>query len=218
MNTHAKTSAFVMGLIAGIINVLAAILVIIAMADPISSSLTGGGFAGGGLMYNQTTIIFYIAFIVLSVINLIGSAVCKTQRIAGGVMMLITALALLAFWIYFISLFGFAFSYLPFHYVIIVIVLVVAQLLSIIAAIICFTRPKMPMYGQPYGQPPYGQPYGQPPYGQPPYGQPYQQPPYGQPYQQAQPAQPSYPQQPQPVQAEPVEPAEPAEPADTDQP
>lgn len=198
MNQRAKTPAFVLGLIGGILNAVFSIFLVfgtielLAYADYFDLTLP---------------ILIIVAVILVCIMNLIGACVCRNRRTVGGALMLISG--------------GLLFIYLIFSIIdggtsipggtAVVIVWMIAEILSIIGAIMCFTGSGAPVqyqtYGQPYGQPyqPYGQsqqPYAQPPYGQPqqpyaqqPYGQPqqqpYAQPPYGQPQQQPY-AQPPY--------------------------
>jgi hypothetical protein len=179
MYNRAKTSAFVLGLIGGILNTLFAILALIGLMAALefaSSYLDATG-----------PIILVAAVILVCIVNLVGACICRNKRVAGGTIMIITASLLLIYLIISMSSPYSGFG-MTIETTIVQILWIITQLMSIIGAILCFTpgRPVQyqPQYGQPYGQPPYGQPYGQPPYGQP--QQPYGQPQYGQhnPYQQ----------------------------------
>ncbi len=168
MNKNGKTSSFVMGLIAGSLNIIIGIIVLIAgvAATSIASSY-------GANIFDS---IWPVALVfVLTIINLVGGCVVSASRIAGGVMMMVTGLPLLILFIIFtinltsqLSDFGY-YSYGYSGTVIVIAVLIfITELLSIIAAIIAFSGPKafVPSYGQPYqgyGQQPY-QGYGQQPY------------------------------------------------------
>ncbi len=187
MNKKGKTSAFVMGLIAGILNMIMGILMIfVATAASMSSSYGA----------TITTAWMLALVVILTIINLVGGCVVLSNRIAGGVLMMISGLPMLI--IFIVNTVNFTsiipdFSYYSYGYgsqvLVVAVFMMIIELLSIIAAIIAFSGPKAfaPYYGQPY--PGYGQPpfpgYGQPPYqgyGQPPY-QGYARPPqqgYGQ--------------------------------------
>ncbi len=187
MDKRGRTSAFVLGLIAGIFNILLSIIFLFAgIVASAGSSLLGLGSATGIIWA-----ILALAFIA-AIINLIGGCICRSNRTAGGVMMLVTALPLLI-----LSLIGLislgAYPYYGLEgSIILCVFLLIIELLSIAGAVLAFVPPKTTgySYGQPY--PGYGQmPYGQQPYqgyAQQPYQnyaqQPYQgygQPPYGQP-------------------------------------
>ena len=195
MNQKGKTSAFIMGLIAGIFNIILGIILLL------------GGLVASSVTYmlnfsaetSMIGIIFGLVFVV-TIVNLVGGCVVGSHRIAGGVMMMVSSLPLLI--VSLISVIGSAMaSYYDYDSagLLFGVFILIIELLSVIAAIIAFSGPKafsVP-YGQGYGQPPYqpypGYGYPQQPYpgyGQPPQGyaqQPYQG--YGQqPYQ-------SYPQQ-----------------------
>jgi hypothetical protein len=154
-----------------------------------STSMFGWNNAAGAAW-----LVIFLVFIVV-ILNLIGGCIVRSNRIAGGVMLLVTGLPL-----FIVSLIGtlgtvsamsYSYSYAYSDYtagLIVGIFVMVVELLSIIAGIIAFVPPSnanaYAQYGQPY--PGYGQPYGQQPYqgyAQQPY-QGYAQQPYGQqPYQ-----------------------------------
>lgn len=180
MNRRGRTAAFVLGLIAGIINIILGVIVLIlgglaaSAASSLSSffSMSYFGF-GTGMIWIIVTIYF-----VISLLNLIGGCIVRRSRVAAGVLMLITSIPLICVGLIALAVPGSAGPLL--------ILYLLVQAMSFIAAIIAFiprSAIKTPLntYGQPsYGQPQYGQPsYSQPQYGQPPYQQP--QPPYGQP-------------------------------------
>ena len=191
MNQKGKTSAFIMGLIAGIFNIILGIILLL------------GGLVASSVTYmlnfsaetSMIGIIFGLVFVV-TIVNLVGGCVVGSHRIAGGVMMMVSSLPLLI--VSLISVIGSAMaSYYDYDSagLLFGVFILIIELLSVIAAIIAFSGPKA--FSVPYGQPYQG--YGQPPYqSYPGYGypqQPYQgygQPPYQgygqQPYQ-------SYPQQ-----------------------
>ncbi len=199
MNKRGRTSAFVMGLIAGIFNMIIGIIVFFAGMFIVSStSMLGPDSAAGA-----TWLVIFLVFIVV-IFNLIGGCVVRSNRVAGGVMMLVTGVPLLIFSL--IATLG-AVSAIPYSYSYTYdvnnlaffggIVLMVVELLSVIAGIIAFVPPNnanaYAHFGQPYpGYAP--QPYGQQPYQGYPQQQPYQGYPQQQPYSQ-QPYQ-GYPQQP----------------------
>jgi heme exporter protein D len=185
MKRRGRTAAFVLGLIAGIINIILGVIVLIlgglaaGAASSFSSffSMSNFGF-GTGMIWLIVSIFF-----VVTLLNLIGGCIVRRSRVAAGVLMLITSIPLICVGLVALAVPGSAGPLL--------IIYLLVQAMSFIAAIIAFiprSANKAPLntYQQPsYGQPPYGQPsYGQPTYGQPQYGQPpYQQPqpPYGQP-------------------------------------
>ena len=193
MNKRGRTSAFVMGLIAGIFNMIIGVFILfIGMFTVCSTSMFG--------LYDFTGVAWLVIFFVFIVVifNLIGGCIVRSNRVAGGVMMLVTGIPLFV-----LSLIGTLGATTAFSYyydattLIVGIFLMVVELLSIIAGIVAFVPPSSAkayaQYGQPY--PGYGQPYS-PPYQayaqQPNAQQPYQG--YGQqPYQ-------SYAQQPNPQQ------------------
>jgi hypothetical protein len=193
-----------MGLIAGIFNMILGIIVFLAGMFTVSaSSLFGLNNAAGAAW-----LVIFLVFIVV-IFNLIGGCIVKSNRIAGGVMMLVTGMPLLIFSLIVTLSATAAYSY-SYYYdstsLILGIFVMVIELLSVIAGIIAFVPPSQtkyaqysqpyPGYGQPYGQPPY-QGYAQQPYGQQPYQgypqQPYCQQPYqGYPQQQQNTQQPPY--------------------------
>jgi len=206
MNKRGRTSAFIMGLIAGIFNMILGIVVFLAGMFTVSaSSMFGLNHAAGAAW-----LVIFLVFIVV-IFNLIGGCIVRSNRIAGGVMMLVTGMPLLIFSLIATLSATAAYSY-SYYYdstsLIVGIFVMAIELLSIIAGIIAFVPPSnanayaqysqpYPGYGQPYGQPPY-QGYAQQPYGQQPY-QGYPQQPYGQqPYQ-------GYPQQQQNAQQPPYQ-------------
>ncbi len=203
MNKRGRMSAFVMGLIAGIFNMIIGIIVFLAGMFTVSTSSMFGLDNAAGAAW----IVVFLVFIVV-IFNLIGGCIVRSNRVAGGVMMLVTGVPL-----FILSLIGtlgttaaysysYSYGYSDFNASLIVcIFIMVIELLSIIAGIIAFVPPSnanayaqygqpYPGYGQPYGQQPYPgypqQPYGQPPYqanapqpnGQQPYQGYAQQPPY----------------------------------------
>lgn len=182
MNKRGRTSAFVMGLIAGIFNMIIGVFIFfIGMFTVSSTSMFG--------LYDFTGVAWLVIFFVFIVVifNLIGGCIVRSNRVAGGVMMLVTGLPL-----FILSLIGtlgattaYSFSYYYDATTLIVgIFLMVIELLSIIAGIVAFVPPSSAkvyaQYGQPY--PGYGQSYGQQPYS-PPYQAYAQQPNTQQPYQ-----------------------------------
>ncbi len=177
MNKRGRTSAFVMGLIAGIFNMIIGVFIFfIGMFTVSSTSMFG--------LYDFTGVAWLVIFFVFIVVifNLIGGCIVRSNRVAGGVMMLVTGLPL-----FILSLIGtlgattaYSFSYYYDATTLIVgIFLMVIELLSIIAGIVAFVPPSSAkvyaQYGQPY--PGYGQPYS------PPYQAYAQQPNAQQPYQ-----------------------------------
>lgn len=167
MNKKGRTSAFVLGLISGIFNMLLSLFLflfgIIASTGTIPFSPFLDVQSLLGLLLALVILIF-----VAALINLIGGCICRRSRTVGGVMMLITALPLLiVFFAGVVSVTTYpyygtegAFAFLIFYLLI--------QVMSIIGAIIAFIPPKdavcaYPSYTE---QPPYA-PYG---------GQPYQTP------------------------------------------
>ncbi len=216
MNKKGKTSSFVMGLIAGSLNIILGIIVLIAgvAATSVASSY-------GANIFDSIWIVALI--FVFTIINLVGGCVVSGNRIAGGVMMMVTGLPLLILFI--IGTINVTstlsdISYYSYGYsgtvIVVAVLMIITELLSVIAAIIAFSGPKayVPAYGQPYqgyGQQPY-QGYGQQPYQGYPQQRPYQgypQQPYQgysqQPYQGYGQQPQSYPQQPAqaPVQPQP---------------
>ena len=180
MNKKGKTSAFAMGLTAGILNVIIGIIVIIigTTATSVAASYDADIF---GAFW-----IFALIFLI-TIVNLVGGCVVSGSRIAGGVMMIATSLPLLV--IFIIGTINatteMSYSYYSDSPVLAVgIIMIIIELLSVFAAIIAFSGPKAFAPQQPYqgfGQQPY-QGYQQQPY------QGYQQQPY-QGYQQQQPYQ-----------------------------
>ena len=178
MNKRGRTSAFVLGLISGIINLIIGIIMLLGVLIATQTIAFYFGYATG-------ITIIGIIFFIITVLNFIGGTTCKNNRIAGGVLMLVSAIPLL--------LVGVLFVTASFGLLLIPIVFLLIQLLSLIAAILAFipvSRNQYTQYAgqygqQPSGQPPYQQqPYQQQPYQQQPYQQqPYQQQPYGQPLQ-----------------------------------
>lgn len=174
-----RTSAFVMGLIAGIVNLLIGVFLLLAglLSTPeFGSVLT--------TVETSTDVFLFVGvFFTVTLVNLIGGSICKSNPILGGIFMLITALPMLVLSILFI----YALSYIGVNFFYVFFLLI--QLLSLTGAIISFVPKKVQMYSAPYGQygqQPYGQyeqPYGQ--YGQQPYGQAQQQQAYAQQQQQA---------------------------------
>jgi hypothetical protein len=193
MYNRTKTPAFVLGLFSGSIN---AFLGIIALVILISLSSTLSQFS---YVYDATPqILLFIGIILVCFLNYIGALVCMRKRIAGGAIMLITAILLLILTIIVLSnvaesasnpfgnsssdLFGYAspFGALSSVGTVVIVLWIIIELVSVTGAILCFSpaRPNayMPIYNQPYGQPLYQQPYGQPNPYQQPYGQQPQQP------------------------------------------
>lgn len=215
MNKKGRTSAFVLGLISGIFNMIIG-LILIFVGTTLFSELSGFGMIdASGILW-----IFVLLFVV-TIINLVGGCIVLSRRVAGGVMMLSTGLPLLILFIVgtvsttsALSSFGYLYSFDD-TALIVGGIMILIELLSVIAAIIAFVPPKNaypPTYSQAYPgyrQPPYMPPYQgygqQPPYqgyARQPYGQ---QPPYqGYAPQPGQPVQPPYqgyaPQPGQPVQ------------------
>lgn len=181
MYSRAKTSAFVLGLVGGILNGIFAIFALIGLIVALD-------YARGYMEVGQ--IILFLVLVLVCILNLVGACVCRNRRTAGGVLMLVSSILLLITLV--LAAIGLSLSSIGMFSegaVPVLVIWLTAQVLSVIGAILCFTGPAapayMPQYGQPY--PPYAapyQPYGQPqqPYGAPYYGQP-QQPAYQQPYQ-----------------------------------
>jgi hypothetical protein len=191
MNRQGRVAAFVLGLIAGIFNIIYGVIIFILGGVTLGSVGSLASAFGLGYMYNMSTgvawflLFLYFAF---SLINLIGGCIVRRSRVAGGVMMIITSLPFLILSLILMAIPNVTgpilFLYFPF------------QVMSFIASIIAFVPPRVPSI-QPnaYQRPPYGpasyvQPSGQAAYGVPQYTQP-QAPPYGAP-QYAQPQAPPY--------------------------
>lgn len=186
MNRKGKTSAFVLGLIAGIFNIIIGLIVL----------LVGTSFVSMASSYEASVFTSFWVFALMflfAIINLIGGCVVLSNRIAGGVMMMVTGLPLLILFIIgtvsatsAISDYSYSYGYEG-TTLVVGIIMIIIELLSVIAAIVAFSGPKAgyaPAYGQPYpgyGQQPY-QGYGQQPpyqgYNQQPYQGYVQQPPY----------------------------------------
>lgn len=185
MNKRGRTSAFVMGLIAGIFNMIFGIIVFFAGMFTVSTSSMFGWDNAAGAAW----IVIFLVFIVV-IFNLIGGCIVRSNRVAGGVMMLVTGMPLFIFSL--IVTLGATATYSYSYYydsttLILGIFVMIIELLSIIGGIIAFVPPShtntyaqyvqpYPGYGQPFGQQPYPG-YPQQPYGQPPYQGNAQQPP-----------------------------------------
>jgi uncharacterized membrane protein len=116
--------AFIIGLAAGILNLLFA-----------AASIVGGGLSGtAGL-----TVIFILLY-AACIINFIGACICRSKRALGGALMAVTALGLLIYVVWGLTneAGAFIFKLMPE----LIIALIVVQLFSIMAAILCFTPQK----------------------------------------------------------------------------
>jgi|GEM_PF-2822533 len=187
MNKRGRTSAFVMGLIAGIFNMIIGIIVFFAGMFTVSTTSMFGLDNAAGAAW----LVIFLVFMVV-IFNLIGGCIVRSNRIAGGVMMLVTGIPLLIF--SFIVTLGTTAAYSYSYYydatsLIVGISVMAIELLSVIAGIVAFVPPSQanaytqyqpyPGYGHPYGQQPY-QGYIQQPHGQQQPYQGYAQQPYGQ--------------------------------------
>ncbi len=181
MNSRAKTSALVLGLIGGSINVFIASLLSIVLIALIPRLTQYSSYYGEYSFYYDPTpqILIYAAIIIVCLLNFIGALTCIRRRIAGGVLMLITGILLL-----FVVILAFTntsasagYMYAGFGSPVIIAfaaIIMIAEVLPIIGAVLCFSPANRYItYGQPYGQP-YAQPYGQPQQYRQPYAQPQQ--------------------------------------------
>lgn len=177
MNQRAKTPAFVLGLIGGIINVINTLLLLIVMIPTLSyisaylsspdTIVTIPALSQIFGYISSPDIIGPILILVLlflaSVVNLIGACVCRNKRITGGLMMVITGGVLLIYLIIaFTNPYSIASIGAESSAIVILSIWVIGLLLSITGGIMCLTGSgapvQYPVYGQPYGQPPYQPP------------------------------------------------------------
>ena len=128
-----------MGLIAGIFNMIIGIIVFLAGMFTVSSSSV---FGLGGVAGIAWLIVLLVFIVVL--FNLIGACIVRSNRIAGGVMMLVTGLPLLVFSVLsMINTLGATALYSYSYYydatgLIVGIFIMIIELLSVIAGIIAF--------------------------------------------------------------------------------
>lgn len=156
MKKRGRTSAFIMGLIAGIINILFGLLLIFALI-----ALSIGANALFGYIDFSILIVACTVLILITILNLIGGAVCKSNRVVGGVFMVVTAFLLLIVCIAAIA--NMSMSYYSDGSEVLFVFLILTQLLSITAAILSFIPVKQPPQSAPYGYDPYtGRPLTEP--------------------------------------------------------
>lgn len=113
-------AAFILGIVAGVLNVLFA----------------AAAALGGALPEGATQIAIYILADAVCVVNLAGACICRTRRAAGGAIMLCTALPLLAFVILGITRDAGAAVFRMFPEVLTAVI--ITELVSVTAAILCF--------------------------------------------------------------------------------
>lgn len=144
MNKRGRTSAFVMGLISGIINIFMGIIMLLSFLTLDSfTSHSLFGLAG----FDSNMAVIGVLFYLVTVLNLIGGCICRKKRVFGGVLMLITALPLLV-----LSIVSLSASSLYGAPTVLLLILLV-ELLSLISAIISFVPRNESKYGRPYQKP-----------------------------------------------------------------
>lgn len=131
MHYRENTTAFVIGVIAGSLNMLFAFMLTL----------------GGQITDTAVTTVIFAATSFACLVNLAGAGMCRTYRVAGGVMMLVTSLTLLFFFIITISSpAGEALRTFSPVVAAIFYIMVIAELTSLTAGILCFTSGKQSRY------------------------------------------------------------------------
>jgi len=92
-----RVSATVMGLIAGIIHGIGGIILslFILLTGGLTSSFFGNVFGNFSYAIGGIVIVVGIVIFVIALLNLIGGCIVRSSRIAGGVLMIITAIPII---------------------------------------------------------------------------------------------------------------------------